>query len=94
MSSDLTAAQIEVLEAIARLSGGPRPRPPTVRELARDLGRAPSTIVGHLYRLEHLGRVIRDGTPRGLWVVPRVARLALVEAADAPGQPGELEKAG
>lgn len=93
---NLTAVQLEVINAIRRASTeGPRPRPPTVRELARMLGRAPSTIVGHLYRLERLGVIVRDGTPRGLWVVPaKVARLALVEAPVAQGEPGELDRAG
>jgi len=73
-----TTLQLEVLETIRRLSTeGPRPRPPTVRELAAELSRAPSTIVGHLYRLEHLGLVVRDGTARGLWVAPGVARAVL-----------------
>lgn len=72
MATDL---QLEVLDTIRRMSTeGPRPRPPTVRELAAVLGRAPSTIVGHLYRLEHLGAIVRDGTARGLWVVGRIDR--------------------
>ncbi len=79
----MTALQQTILDTIHRLSTeGPRPRPPTVRELARVLGRAPSTIVGHLYRLERLGRIVRDGTARGLWVV-----ITAVEA------PGELDRA-
>lgn len=90
----LTDVQQLILDTIIRLSSGPRPRPPTVRELAQALGRAPSTIVGHLYRLEHLGRIVRDGTPRGLWVVPGVARLADARAQTADDDPGKLDKTG
>ena len=90
----LTDVQQLILDAIVRLSGGPRPRPPTVRELAQALGRAPSTIVGHLYRLEHLGRIVRDGTPRGLWVVPGVAQIADARARAADDDPGALGRTG
>jgi DNA-binding MarR family transcriptional regulator len=69
MRRPLTARQLEVLEAIARLAAGPRPLPPTVRELARELHRAPSTVVRTLDRLELAGAIVRDGRARGLWVV-------------------------
>lgn len=72
----LTARQLEVLDAIDRLTyaaGADRPRPPTVRELARAIGRAPSSTVRILDRLEIAGAIVRDGTARGLWVLKKAA---------------------
>lgn len=65
----MTDRQLEVLRMIDQLTAaGGRPLPPTVRELARALHRAPSTVVRILDRLELAGAIVRDGRARGLWV--------------------------
>ena len=63
MPRPLTSKQIEILEIIHRF-GEERGYPPTLAELAEDLGLTPSTIQGHVDRLIKKGALTRDGEGR------------------------------
>lgn len=68
-TSDLTARQEEVLDAIARLTTASGV-PPTTRELASELGVHPNAVHGSLMRLRALDRVTwQEGRARTLRVV-------------------------
>lgn len=81
-----TARQIEVLAALrafVELNGFGA----SVRELAEDLGCAPSTVVGHLYRLEHLGAIELTGRARAIRLLVGVG-VGVEAIAKAPrGRP-------
>lgn len=63
MPRPLTTKQLAILEIIHRF-GEERGYPPTLAELAEDLGLTPSTIQGHVDRLIKKGALTRDGEGR------------------------------
>lgn len=97
----LSARQLEVLETLQTFAAR-EGHMPSVRELARALGRAPSTVQQHLDALAGKGWLERDGQAHGLAltgqpalaegtltvpVVGRIAAGAPIEALEAPEDP-------
>lgn len=78
----VTDRQLELLRAV-RAWILEHQRMPSVREIARALGRSPSTIQQHLRALERRGYIRRDGSAHGLTLLVSDEALGLAGGAGA-----------